>query len=199
METINSLNLLNYTPQPHAERNARGCCFMIASERTAGYIPSYDSFVGTPEPLSQDKAFERLVQEQLASPENTYTLTVDEKRIESSVSKETEDRFDVFDFLDMINPLQHIPVLNYAYRYLTGDSIKPISSIIGGAVFGGAVGAASGLVTAVVEESAGKPLPNAVMSMASSTKTASGINAYEERLAFANQRLVNNANYDYNT
>jgi len=47
------------------------------------------------------------------------------------------------DFLDAINPLQHIPVLSSLYRGLTGESINPVSRIAGDALYGGVFGLAS--------------------------------------------------------
>ena len=47
------------------------------------------------------------------------------------------------DFLDMINPLQHIPVVSSVYRAATGDSINPVSRIAGDALYGGIFGLAS--------------------------------------------------------
>lgn len=44
--------------------------------------------------------------------------------------------------LDIINPLQHIPVVNTIYRHLTGDEISPAAKIAGGALYGGPVGGA---------------------------------------------------------
>lgn len=55
------------------------------------------------------------------------------------------------DLLDMLNPLQHIPVVNHLYRKSTGDEIKPIGQIIGGAVYGGAAGASAGLVSVIAQ------------------------------------------------
>lgn len=75
-----------------------------------------------------------------------------------------DQEFGFFDFLDMINPLQHIPLVNIAYRAITNDSIKPISEIIGGAVFGGAAGAASGLINTVVREETGKDIVGNILS-----------------------------------
>lgn len=46
------------------------------------------------------------------------------------------------DLLDVINPLQHIPVVSQIYRHLTGDSIRAPFRIAGGALFGGPLGAA---------------------------------------------------------
>lgn len=77
-----------------------------------------------------------------------------------------DDKFSFFDFLDMINPLQHIPLVNIAYRAITKDSIKPISEIIGGAVFGGAAGAVGGLINTVVREETGKDIAGNILSLA---------------------------------
>jgi hypothetical protein len=54
-----------------------------------------------------------------------------------------EDGYSFGDVIDMINPLQHLPVIGMIYRKITGDTIKPISNIIGGTIFGGPVGAVS--------------------------------------------------------
>ncbi len=53
----------------------------------------------------------------------------------------TKDQpFGFGDLIDMVNPLQHIPLVNLAYRAVTGDEIRPIGKIVGGALFGGPVG-----------------------------------------------------------
>ena len=50
------------------------------------------------------------------------------------------------DFLDMVNPFQHIPVLSSVTRAITGDSINPVSRIAGDTLYGGVFGlAAAGL------------------------------------------------------
>ncbi|MFT5394891.1 MAG: hypothetical protein ACI85N_000070 [Gammaproteobacteria bacterium] len=53
-----------------------------------------------------------------------------------------EDEFSFGDFLDIINPLQHIPVISTIYRKITGDIIAPSMQIAGDALFGGPIGAA---------------------------------------------------------
>ena len=45
------------------------------------------------------------------------------------------------DLLDIVNPLQHIPVIGHIYRSISGDTIHPIMKIAGGALFGGPIGA----------------------------------------------------------
>ncbi len=73
-------------------------------------------------------------------------------------SRSEDEEFGFYDLLDMINPLQHIPLVNIAYRELTGDEIKSAPMVIGGAIFGGPVGAAGGLVNAIVKEETGKDI-----------------------------------------
>lgn len=48
--------------------------------------------------------------------------------------------FSFWDFLDMINPLQHIPIVSDYYRQATGDTIKPELKIAGGIATGGVFG-----------------------------------------------------------
>ena len=67
------------------------------------------------------------------------------------------------DFIDMINPLEHIPVISSVYRAVTGEKINPVSRVAGDILYGGVLGAASavfGGVSAVadagLEEQTGK-------------------------------------------
>jgi hypothetical protein len=69
-----------------------------------------------------------------------------------------EDGLDFFDLLDIINPLQHIPVISTLYRRLTGDELAAGPRVLGGALYGGPIGAASSLVNAIVEGQTGKDI-----------------------------------------
>lgn len=71
--------------------------------------------------------------------------------------------FGIADMIDVINPLQHIPLVNVAYRHLTGDDIHPASNILGGAVFGGPLGAAGGVISAVVQAETGGGIEQALL------------------------------------
>jgi len=44
------------------------------------------------------------------------------------------------DVLDMVNPLQHLPIIGPIYRELTGDTLSPGARLIGGTLFGGPLG-----------------------------------------------------------
>lgn len=75
-----------------------------------------------------------------------------------TTTQDKEEPFGFGDLLDMVNPLQHIPLVGDVYRNITGDEIKPISRIMGGALFGGAAGAGTALVNVVIEEETGQDI-----------------------------------------
>ncbi len=60
-------------------------------------------------------------------------------RSAAEVNHDDED-FGFYDFLDIINPLHHIPVIGTIYRELTDDKIKPVSRIVGDVLFGAVTG-----------------------------------------------------------
>ncbi len=74
------------------------------------------------------------------------------------IAKNPEDEFSFGDVIDMINPLQHLPIIGMIYRNITGDAIKPISNIIGGTIFGGPIGAVSSTINAIVKDRTGRDI-----------------------------------------
>ncbi|HPQ50925.1 MAG: hypothetical protein KDJ26_01550 [Alphaproteobacteria bacterium] len=79
-----------------------------------------------------------------------------EQAANSTNSKDSS--FGFLDFLDIINPLQHIPIIGTIYRHITGDEIGAVAQVAGGALFGGPIGAAAGVASAVVSHETGKDL-----------------------------------------
>lgn len=77
---------------------------------------------------------------------------------------ENED-FGFWDFVDIINPLQHIPVVSTIYRELTGDEISAPARIMGGALYGGPLGFAASIGNAIVEEVTGQDAGEIAMAM----------------------------------
>lgn len=77
---------------------------------------------------------------------------------------EKED-FSFGDIVDIINPLQHIPIVATLYRNWTGDKIGPAPRVIGGALWGKVAGLVGGLVNAVVEWWTGKDIGDHVYAM----------------------------------
>ena len=76
-----------------------------------------------------------------------------------------DDGFTFRDFIDIINPLQHIPIVSTIYRSLTDDTLDHAPRVAGGAVFGGPIGAIAGLLNVIVEEITGKDVGEHVMAM----------------------------------
>ena len=56
-----------------------------------------------------------------------------------------------WDFLDIINPLQHIPIVSTIYREITGDTIQPSMRIMGDMLYGGVIGGMASIANAVVD------------------------------------------------
>lgn len=65
------------------------------------------------------------------------------------------------DFLDVINPLHHIPVLGSLYRAITSDEISPASRMAGGAVFAGPIGAVIAVAGMTIDKAVGFVKKNA--------------------------------------
>jgi len=68
------------------------------------------------------------------------------------------------DFIDVINPLQHIPIVSTIYRNLSGDQIGMAPRVIGGALWGRVGGFVAGIVNSVVEWFTGKDIGDHIYS-----------------------------------
>ena len=67
--------------------------------------------------------------------------------------------FSFKDLLDIVNPLQHLPVIGSVYRYLTGDEPAAGTRVIGDALYGGPIGFGVSVVsTALLTDSGGHDL-----------------------------------------
>lgn len=82
------------------------------------------------------------------------------------VRKDGKEPYAFHDVIDIVNPLQHLPVINMLYRGITGDEIKPASQIIGGGLYGGPVGAVAGTINAIAQIQTGKDVAENVLTMA---------------------------------
>lgn len=73
----------------------------------------------------------------------------------------TDSSFGFSDIIDMVNPLQHIPIVSNLYQSATGDTLGSIAKIVGGALFGGPVGAlvSAGMVAYQSAKSEGETAP----------------------------------------
>lgn len=67
----------------------------------------------------------------------------------------SDSQLGFLDFLDVINPLQHLPIVSTIYRSLTGDTISDAARMAGGALYGGPLGVIGALANVVVEAETG--------------------------------------------
>ncbi len=113
----------------------------------------------------------------------TPALPADEKRRTSAPAPKVEERdwsqpsktsseqsLSFSDFLSVINPLQHIPLVGSIYRAVTGDTISPVSRVIGGLLFGGPVGLIASAFNAIIEQTQGKDLGDQALALLSPDK-----------------------------
>ncbi len=74
-----------------------------------------------------------------------------------------------FHLLDIINPLQHIPVVSTIYRHMTGDEIAPSSRLLGAGLFTGPIGMALASVNIVAEGVTGRDIGEHALAMVAPT------------------------------
>lgn len=133
---------------------------MVENERMAGSVPLWEK------PAENDR---HQIEAALSGTQTHAASRLSSQMPPSYRAASTENKgqeeFGFADLLDMVNPLQHIPVVSTLYRNLTGDTIHPIGQIVGGAVFGGPLGAAGGLVNAIVREETGNDLTGTAMAL----------------------------------
>ena len=73
--------------------------------------------------------------------------------------------FSFGDLLDVINPLQHIPVISTLYRHLTGDEISTPEKIAGDTLYGGSIGFLTSLADSVFKAVTGKDVGDTVLAL----------------------------------
>jgi len=76
-----------------------------------------------------------------------------------------EDGMTFGDVLDIVNPLQHLPVVGAIYRSITGDEASPGAKMAGGAIYGGPIGFASAMINNAIEETTGDDVMGHMLAM----------------------------------
>ena len=107
------------------------------------YSPAYHAMVMSPSPAIGD------------------SVTVTATKTPAS-GAEHEDFF--HHILDVVNPLQHLPVIGTLYRAITGEHIGPIEKIAGDTLYGGLWGAVSSIADVAFEGITGKSFEDTAMS-----------------------------------
>lgn len=68
------------------------------------------------------------------------------------------------DLLDVVNPLQHLPVVGTIYRSVTGDKMGDLEKVAGDTLYGGPLGLVSSLADVAFEKITGKDFGDTVLS-----------------------------------
>jgi hypothetical protein len=147
-------------PQIQSDPAPRKVLRMVANERMGGSVPAWVDASSVREEIQENLRTASL------GPSDSQTSALGLNKTANITPASSEEPFGFADLLDMINPLQHIPVVGHLYRSITGDTIRPASSIIGGTLFAGPLGAASGLANAIVREETGKDITGNVINFA---------------------------------
>jgi hypothetical protein len=71
--------------------------------------------------------------------------------------------FSFADLLDIVNPLQHIPVISTLYRSITGDKMGTPEKIAGDTLYGGVIGLVASLADTAFKEITGKDVGDTVL------------------------------------
>lgn len=137
-------------------------------DRTAGPIPSFGSMV-------HETALAAQSTQQAYAPMAGDAVSPNGTKPDIAYSKPDDKEYTFADVLDVINPLQHLPVIGTIYRKLSGDEIKPMSDIIGGAIFGGPIGAVASTVNAIVKSRTGMDVAENALSLMGIDATPTGI------------------------
>jgi hypothetical protein len=141
----------------------RNVLTMVPSDRMAGAIP-----VWGPPRTGEDAVAGAL--SQADAPRGDSFSGAMAYTGQSNNARGDDEEFGFGDILDMVNPLQHIPIVSRIYRHITGDRIKPVSQVVGDTLYGGPIGGAASLTNVIIAHETGRDIPGNVMALARGEK-----------------------------
>ena len=122
--------------------------------------------------LSKSPATSITIQPPKAQDAKPYEYTTGKKVAATEEEFLGKDGFNFETLLDIINPLQHLPVVSTLYRQLTGDTISPGAKMLGGGLLGGITGLVASAADSIFEQINGKDMGEAVYSALTSGQQA---------------------------
>ena len=153
--TLNAHPATNSPENSHGPSRPRLYMRRDPDARMAGSIPVWEN----PKQSAQQST------DQPADFKTTMNYADMEPAAGNEMPEAEDDSFGFGDLIDIVNPLHHIPLVSTIYEGITGDTIRPSGQIIGGAIYGGFVGAAAGIANVILEEETGKDMSGNVVAL----------------------------------
>lgn len=101
---------------------------------------------------------------QVAAPQPALAAPVQAAATNVAKAESGEKKESFFQhILDVINPLQHLPIIGTIYRAATGERLDPVEKIAGDALYGGLWGAVTAVADVAFEAITGKSVEDTVM------------------------------------
>ena len=100
-----------------------------------------------------------------APPPSNGVPGLEDETVDAGQFWSTEEGPTFSEFLDIVNPLHHIPIVSSIYRAITGDDIGAGPRFVGGMLFGGPIGALAAGFTSLFEEASGDSIGNHIASL----------------------------------
>jgi hypothetical protein len=118
---------------------------LASSQGMSVYSPQYHAMVSSP-----------------GSARSEYVTSAATKTADSGVKAE-EGFFG--HLLDVVNPLQHLPIIGTIYRAITGDKMGPVEKIMGDTLYGGMWGAIASIADVAFESITGKSFEDTALAL----------------------------------
>lgn len=111
---------------------------------------------------------------QIAAPQPAPVARAEAETAHVAKAESGEKKESFFQhILDVINPLQHLPIIGTIYRAATGERLDPVEKIGGSALYGGLWGAVTAVADVAFEAITGKSVEDTVMAWFKSDSTPS--------------------------
>ena len=108
--------------------------------------------------------YHAMVSSPVSGASESVTVTANKTASSDTASSDAGKGEDFFHhILDVINPLQHLPVVGTIYRAITGEHIGNIEKIAGDTLYGGLWGAVSSIADVAFEGITGKSFEDTAM------------------------------------
>ncbi len=134
---------------------------MASHDRMGGSVPVWEKASTAKQQTEQ--RFADALNESTSANTSSFQLSLNAEN--NPAESGAEKPFGFGDLIDMINPLHHIPILGSLYRNISGDDIRGPGQVIGGALYGGPIGAATSMINMLVKHDTGRDITDHALNL----------------------------------